>query len=323
MEDEALTVGRSTARTWASIAIATFCLNACSPDRGTSQTVSVKVCSPEIGFAQIKGGEFRMGSDNHYPEEAPANSRTADSFSIKRTEVTNFEFSEFVSATGYITGAERIPDATMHPDIPVEHLKPGSAVFISPKQTGLRQWWHFVEGANWRNPEGPGSTIDHRMNHPVVHVSFEDALAYAEWVGADLPTEIEWEYAARGGLGGADYEWGDHPPNDQAPKANIWQGAFPIENEGRDGYIGTAPVGCFASNGFGLYDMTGNVWEWTKDTFDENDENSGLVKGGSFLCAKNFCRRYRPAARQPQERDFSSSHIGFRVVQRGSQAEEY
>ncbi len=265
----------------------------------------------------IPGGVFAMGADDAYPEEGPVKRVEVAPFEIDAYEVTNARFAAFVEATGYVTVAERGPDPASHPDLRPEDIVPGSAVFSPPTAANPGAfWWRFVEGASWRAPEGPGSGIDGRMDHPVVHVAYEDARAFARWAGGDLPTEAEWEYAARGGLAGARYEWGDAPPEAGPAKANTWQGFFPFEDTGGDGFQGAAPGGCFPPNGYGLYDMTGNVWEWTHGQYDRGDANSGLVKGGSFLCSENFCQRYRPAARQPQERDFSTSHIGFRVVYR-------
>lgn len=271
-------------------------------------------CSPLIGNVVLAGGSFNMGEAEAYPEESPVRSVTVAPFAIDRTEVTNARFAAFVEETGYTTEAERAPDPAMHTDIDPELLVPGSAVFIPPTISGRRQWWQFIEGASWRHPEGPGSTISDRMEHPVVHVSHADAAAFAVWAGGMLPTEVQWEYAARGDLSGARYAWGDETPHQGSAKANTWQGFFPVENTERDGHFGTAPVGCYPTNGYGLYDMTGNVWEWTDDALANDDANSGLIKGGSYLCSDNFCRRYRPAAKHPQERDFSTSHLGFRLV---------
>lgn len=263
----------------------------------------------------LSGGSFMMGSKKFYREEAPVREVFVDPFEIDAHEVTNRQFKAFVDATGYVTLAERPPDPALHPDIPADRLAPGSAVFVMGGDDRDAGIWEFREGANWREPLGPGSGLDGKMDRPVVHVAYEDALAYADWAGGDLPTEAEWEYAARGGLDGADYAWGDVEPDDMpAPPANTWQGIFPFINMGTDGYAGLAPVGCYAANGYGLYDMMGNVWEWVKDA--DPDRNQGLIKGGSYLCAENFCRRYRPAARYPQELDFSTNHIGFRVVYR-------
>jgi len=253
-----------------------------------------------------------MGSDRAYPEEAPDREERVDDFRMDAHEVTNRQFAEFVAATGYVTVAERDPDPSLHPEIPADALVPGSAVFIAPEDTG-EAWWHFVPGASWTHPEGPDSSVDGREDHAVVHITYEDALAYADWAGGDLPTEAEWEYAARSGLDGATYEWGETPPDQGPVRANTWEGLFPIVNTERDGYLGTAPVGCFPANDYGLYDMTGNVWEWVRA---DAGANVGIIKGGSYLCAENYCRRYRPSARHRQEKDFSASHIGFRVVYR-------
>lgn len=273
-------------------------------------------CLGQLDRVALPGGDFQMGSEAGYPDEAPVRTVSVRPFEIETLEVTNRRFAEFVRETGYVTLAERAPDPAQYPDIPEKMLVAGSAVFVSPADTRRRNWWQFTAGANWRQPEGPGSSIENRMDHPVVHIAYADALAFAQWAGGDLPTEAEWEYAARGGLYGAQYEWGDNPPTSDRPRANTWQGIFPIVNTQADGYERTAPVGCFDPNGYGLFDMTGNVWEWTSDFYGDESPNSGLLKGGSFLCSENFCRRFRPAARQEQERDFSASHIGFRVVYR-------
>ena len=292
-------------------------LAACEADR-TAADVAVQ-CAPAMKTTvaervALPGGEFSMGDARGYPEERPVRTVSVEPFAIDRTEVTNRRFREFIDATGYVTLAERRPDPLLHPDIPPERLVPGSAVFVAPLGSGSPQWWRFVEGAHWRAPEGPGSSIQDRLDHPVVHIAYEDARAFARWAGGALPTEAQWEYAARGGLASARYEWGEEHPDKGAPKANTWQGAFPLQNSGADGFVGTAPVGCYAANGFGLHDMTGNVWEWTSTQFNPEDDNAGTIKGGSYLCAENYCRRFRPAARHPHERDFSTSHVGFRVV---------
>lgn len=294
---------------------ASLFLVSCAP-AGTSSLDPAPACASQPATASLPGGNFAMGEDNAYVEERPVREIRVAAFSIDTVEVTNARFARFVDATGYITDAERAPDPGQHPDIPPEALVAGSAVFISPLLSGSPQWWQFVEGASWRQPEGPGSSIAARMDHPVVHVSLRDARAFAAWAGGDLPNEAEWEYAARGGLSGETYEWGAQAPDEGPVKANTWQGAFPMENEARDGFPGTAPAGCFQANGFGLHDMTGNVWEWTSDPYTLGDPRSGVIKGGSYLCSPNFCQRYRPAARQPHERDFSTSHIGFRLVYR-------
>ncbi len=258
----------------------------------------------------LPGGVFAMGSNEAYREEAPVREVETGPFRMDAHEVTNRQFSAFVEATGYVTTVETKPKPEDNPGIPPELLTAGSAVFV-----GGRAPWKFVEGAYWRAPEGPGSSIDNRMDHPVVHMTYADAEAYAAWAGGDLPTEAEWEYAARGGLDGARYEWGDTPPDktDQ-PRANTWQGLFPVANTTHDGFDGSAPVGCYAPNGYGLYDMTGNVWELVKG--HAPSALFGIMKGGSFLCAENFCRRYRPSARHDSEVNFSASHVGFRLVYR-------
>lgn len=291
-------------------------ISGCTQLEEDNQLTERATCQAEPARVTLAGGEFRMGSEDGYVEERPTRMAVVGAFAIDTLEVSNADFAKFVEETGYITTAEREPDPALHPNIPAESLIPGSAVFVSPLISGQPSWWQFTPGANWRAPEGPGSTLEGRMDHPVVHVSYLDAQAYADWAGGDLPTEAEWEYAARGGLHAARYAWGDEPPHTGAAKANTWQGMFPVENTESDGFVGTAPGGCFAENGYGLFDMTGNVWEWTQGQFDPRSDNSGLIKGGSYLCSDNFCQRFRPAARQPQDRDFSTSHIGFRVVYR-------
>lgn len=282
------------------------------------------------GMTWIEGGTSIMGSDAHYSEERSAHQVSVDGFWIDRLEVTNADFARFVDATGYRTVAERGLDADAYPNVPAALRQPGSMVFVMP--TGLhdmrdvRQWWRFVPGADWQHPTGPDSSIAGNENHPVVHVAFEDAEAYARWVGRRLPTEVEWEYAARGGLGGQPYTSGAEAVPDGQHHANTWQGVFPVVDEETDGFHGTAPVGCFPPNGYGLYDMAGNVWEWTVSRYTPghgigavpSDDGSGLsrqvIKGGSWLCADNFCGRYRPSARQPMEAATGASHIGFRTV---------
>lgn len=272
----------------------------------------------ESGSALIPAGTFKMGSEAFYPEEGPVREIELPAFRIDVHEVTNRQFSEFVNETGYITNAERKPDPALHPDIPVDQLVAGSAAFKLSFDSKVAGRWHFIPDANWRQPEGPGSSIEGLMDNPVVHIAYADALAYAKWAGGDLPTEAEWEYAARGGLESAQYSWGDvAPDNMPTPMANTWQGVFPLLNTAKDGFYGSSPVGCYELNGYKLADMTGNVWEWVKQDDPANQaKNLGLVKGGSYLCAENYCQRYRPAARHPQELDFSTNHIGFRVVYR-------
>ena len=294
------------------------------------------------GEVQIAGGEVILGAAGLHPEEGPPRAVAVGPFSIDRTEVTNDQFAEFVAATGYVTMAERAPDPDLYPGVPPEALKPSSLVFVGAdaKADGdPAHWWRVVDGANWRHPEGPDSSIRGLGRHPVVHIGYEDALAYARWRGRDLPTEAEWELAARGGLQGKTYEWGDTPPVPDAPRANTWQGVFPAVDTADDGYRAqTAPVGCFAPNGLGLSDMSGNVWEWTRDWYLPGHEHGDtgpdadlaidpadgtpkhVIKGGSFLCSDDFCLRYRPAARQAGPPDTGSSHIGVRTVRRGQEA---
>jgi formylglycine-generating enzyme required for sulfatase activity len=291
----------------------------------------------------IGGGEFAMGSDDHYPEERPAHRVSVDGFWLSRTAVTNREYAAFVSATRYQTVAERPLDATQFPGAPEENLVPGSMVFTGTSGPvdlrHLSQWWAWTPGANWRRPFGPGSSIGNRAEHPVVHVAYEDALAYAEWTGSRLPTEAEWEFAARGGRDGLQFTWGNEPEPQGKRLANYWHGEFPWRAQA--GYGSTAPVGSFPANDFGLYDMAGNVWEWTADWYEAHDSAPGccmpdnprggteassidpaeqfavprkVVKGGSFLCADSYCQRYRPAARRAQMVDTGMSHVGFRCA---------
>jgi len=304
---------------------------------------------PAPDMAWIAGGRFRMGSAEHYPEEAPAHRVGVDGFWIDRHTVTNREFASFVRDTGHVTMAERRPDPAQYPDARPGTLAPGSAVFVAPKHSvdlhDPYQWWRWVPAADWRHPQGPGSSVRGLPDHPVVHVAWDDACAYAAWAGKDLPTEAEWEYAARGGLDGQPYAWGAEFTPGGRHLANTWQGEFPIRNTGADGYEGTAPVGSYPANGYGLLDMIGNVWEWTVDWYGEHrppasgccvvdnprggfqetshDPAAGgvaiprkVAKGGSYLCAPNYCRRYRPAARMAQAVDTSTSHLGFRCVAR-------
>lgn len=257
----------------------------------------------------IEGGSFTMGESPRYTEEGPPREVKVEGFWISQTEVTNAQFARFVAETGYVTTAEQAPPTL--PGAPPEMLQPGSAVFRVPTQEN-RNWWHWVAGAQWRNPAGPGSSIDGLDNDPVVHVTLEDARAYAEWAGLVLPSEEQWEYAARAG-GPAKPQ-----PVDASgrPLANYYQGAFPARDLGEDGFTSRAPVGCFAANAFGLHDMIGNVWEWTESADDSSP--TAIVKGGSYLCADNYCARYRSAARQYQELDLGTNHIGFRVVRLGN-----
>jgi formylglycine-generating enzyme required for sulfatase activity len=307
-------------------------------------------------MAWIPGGPFTMGSDRHYPEEAPAHLVDVDGFWIDAAPVTNAQFEAFVEATGYVTTAERPADPAAYPDADPVLLAPASAVFVPPPYPvdlgDPYQWWSYVPGADWRHPGGPGTSLRERRDHPVTHVAWADALAYAQWAGKQLPTEAEWEYAARGGLPDSEYAWGDEFNPGGKHMANTWQGRFPHENLRLDGYDGTSPVGAFPANPYGLHDMIGNVWEWTSDWYAahgrlapnsptccgtpaprvnpaDGTESDSLapgqaylriprktMKGGSHLCAPNYCRRYRPAARLPQPVDTSTCHLGFRCVMR-------
>src|SRR6185312_5467426 len=303
------------------------------------------------GMTWIPGGTFAMGSDDFYPEERPVHRVTVDGLWMDEKPVTAAEFRRFVRETSYVTVAERPLDPADYPDADPDLLVPGSLVFRATAGPvaldDYRNWWAYVPGAHWKRPGGKGTTINGRDNHPVVHVAHEDAEAYATWAGKELPTETEWEYAARGGLEGAVFAWGDEHFPDGNVMANSWQGEFPWQNLKLDGYERTSPVGSFPPNGFGLYDITGNVWEWTSDwyvprhpdevaspccvpsnprvTSPDQSYNPGqpgdhiprrVIKGGSHLCAPNYCLRYRPAARQPQMIDTSMSHLGFRCIVR-------
>jgi sulfatase modifying factor 1 len=283
------------------------------------------------GMIWIQGGSFLMGSDDAYPEEGPVHREHVSGFWIDPFPVTVREFRRFVKATGHVTVAERPPDAADYPHADPALLVPGSLVF-QPTRGPVdlddhRAWWAYVPGADWRHPEGPGSDVYSRARHPVTHVAHADAVAYADWAGRALPTETEWEYAARGGLDGARFSWGDDEFPGGEAMANTWQGEFPWQS--LDGFRGTSPVGTYPPNGYGLYDMTGNVWEWTCDRYGDG-ESAGccgpgadgemfprnVIKGGSHLCAPNYCFRYRPAARQAETVDTSTCHLGFRCIVR-------
>jgi len=272
------------------------------------------------GMIKIAGGEFQLGSERGYADERPLQAMKIDSFWIDRTEVSNAQFAAFVAATGYVTEAEKTG---------------GSAVFRAPEPTEGKvvegSWWHLVKDANWRHPEGAGSDIIGREHEPVVDVTYADALAYAHWLGRELPTEAQWEFAAKGGRNN---EQSDHSLRDAKghPLANFWQGLFPISNSDEDGFPGRAPVGCFAANPYGLHDMVGNVWEWTTDTYSErrgapvnlDDQLTAIpargtaprqvIKGGSYLCSADYCVRARASSRQPEEADLPASHLGFRTI---------
>jgi sulfatase modifying factor 1 len=306
------------------------------------------------GMVWIGGGEFSMGTDSDlgWPDEKPAHRVRVDGFWMDETDVSNARFRKFVDATGYVTTAEKPPDVEEimrqsppgTPRPPPEKLVPGALVFQptrGPVDTrDCSQWWHWTLGANWRHPEGPGSTIETRQDHPVVHVSWDDAVAYAEWAGKRLPTEAEWEFAARGGHEGKTYAWGDEPFSEEKPQCNCWQGEFPCKNTAKDGYERTSPVKSYPPNGYGLYDMAGNVWQWCSDWYDHdlygkragqsvivNPAGPGrsfdpsqpfaplrCQKGGSFLCHPSYCGRYRPSARHGCTPDTGMSHAGFRCV---------
>jgi sulfatase modifying factor 1 len=302
------------------------------------------------GMVRIPAGTFLMGSDVHYPEEAPAHKVSVNGFWMDVHAVTNAEFKRFVDATHYVTLAEKPANAADYPGAKPELLAPHSVVFRKTAgpvdMRNAYNWWTYVAGADWRHPRGPGSSLQGLWQHPVVHVAFEDTEAYAKWVGKDLPTEAEWEFAGRGGLEGAPYVWGEDYMPGGKPMANTWQGEFPHQNLLEDGFEWTAPVGSFPPNGYGLHEMAGNVWEWTTDWYQEHgkiqyacctldnprggkpDESLDprtpdvriprrVMKGGSYLCAPNYCQRYRPAARMAQPIDTSTCHLGFRCIVRG------
>ncbi|HUR93295.1 MAG TPA: formylglycine-generating enzyme family protein [Gemmatimonadales bacterium] len=294
----------------------------------------------------IEGGSFLMGSDEFYPEERPVHQVAVDAVRMDTYPVTVTDFRDFVEDTGWVSMAERPPDPGAYPGVDPALLVAGSLVFRRPPhRVSLRDprvWWMYVPGACWHRPEGPGSSIEGREDHPVTHVVYQDAEAYARWAGADLPTEAEWEFAARGGLEGARFVWGDEAAPGGRRLANTWHGEFPWQNIAADGFQGTSPVGAFPPNGYGLYDMAGNVWEWTADFFTSHRVDPGakpcciprnprmddpgaaaipsrVLKGGSHLCAPNYCLRYRPAARSAQAVDSSACHIGFRCVVRSGE----
>ncbi|MEM9456088.1 MAG: formylglycine-generating enzyme family protein [Myxococcota bacterium] len=306
---------------------------------------------PDQDMVWIPGGTYEMGSQTPgYPEEGPVHTVTVSGFWMDKYLVTNRQFKQFVEATGHVTFAEKPPKAEDYPNAAPEVLVAGSAVFIKPDRPVDPRtlcWWSHVPGANWRHPRGPQSSIDGHEDHPVVHLVPEDIRAYAEWAGKELPTEAEWERAARGGLNGATFAWGDELSPNGKPMANIWHGRFPHQNL-KSHPPGTEPVGRYPANGYGLYDMIGNVWEWTSDWYRERhpanpakacctprDPRGGseadsydtnvpasdqkprkVLKGGSFLCAPNYCTRYRPAARHPEAVDSPTNHIGMRMIVR-------
>ncbi len=287
--------------------------------------------NPHPGMRWVPGGSFDFG-DTLYPEEQPLRRVSVEGFWIDRTEVSNAQFAEFVDATGHLTDAERVVDAQRNPGLPPEMRKPGAVVFVMPGATSghanITQWWRYVPGANWRHPGGPHTSIAGRAAYPVVAVTYADALAYARWKGRALPSEAQWEWAARAARPLA------AGSREQPADANTWQGLFPVHNSADDGFIGLAPVGCYPANALGLFDMIGNVWELTADAWTANhaEQHGGavpqaargmrlaaapaqrVIKGGSFLCAPSYCMRYRPGSRQPQEDDLGVSHVGFRTI---------
>lgn len=315
-------------------AVLLFALLLAACGDGGARSAAVTQCLADAGGdVAIPGGTMMMGARGQMPGEGPPRRVTVKPFRIDRTDVTNAEFAAFVKATGYVTRAERGP-------------QPSSLVFVGAGD-GVdlgdpSEWWQIVPGADWRHPTGPDSSIEGLGALPVVQIAYEDALAYAQWRGRDLPTEAEWEFAARGGLDGAMYVWGEERPSEGRAKANTWQGAFPLEDKGGDGFrAAPSPVGCFPANGYGLYDMAGNVWQWTSDvwqgdlyqspedapataSYDPADPyaTQRVIKGGSFLCADNYCLRYRPAARTAASAGDGASHIGFRTVLRDGHQQE-
>ncbi len=326
-------------------------LTVADPDGGVVGPRPVPGDAPTPNLLWIPGGTFRMGSDEHYAEERPVHRVTVDAFWMDRYPVTNERFAKFVEATGHVTFAEIPPKAEDYPGALPEMLYAGSLVFVKPSgpvdRRNIGNWWQYVRGADWRHPQGVGSSLEGRAQHPVVHITFADAEAFAKWEGKELPTEAEWEFAARGGLDGAAYAWGDDLLLDGKHMANTWQGEFPWDNQLEDGFEGTSPVGAFPANGYGLHDIIGNVWEWSTDWYvpghpaeepkaccipsnprgpkaeDSIDPRQPeipiprkVLKGGSHLCAPNYCRRYRPAARFPEPVDTSAAHVSFRCIVR-------
>jgi len=346
-------IGRMTNQSWVFILLAMLSIAGCQNPKSQTSSPLTHVEAPE-GMVRIPAASYRQGgkTDQAYPNEQPAHEVQVSAFWMDATEVTNQQFLSFVEATGYQTTAEKkldwdelknqAPPGTPPP--PDSLLQPGSLIFSqTDAPVDLRRydlWWEWTVGAHWKQPDGPGTSLDGLMNHPVVHISHDDARAYCQWAGKRLPTEAEWEWAATGGNADNKYPWGSGQINDAFDKANFWQGLFPYQNTLKDGYLGSAPVKSFPANGFGLYDMAGNVWEWCSDLFDSNyyrslygqtainpqgpirssDANdpyntrSYAVKGGSFLCNDEYCSGYRVARRLGKDADSSSSHTGCRCV---------
>jgi formylglycine-generating enzyme len=315
-----------------------FCIPLFSQNNGNDLNREVSCDEPREGEVWIEGGEYVLGEDQAYEEEKPQHKVSVKGFWIDEHEVTNNQFEKFTKETGYVTVAERVPDTSLLPDLP-EHMKiPGSVVFTPPKMgVNIVNWWQYVPGANWKNPLGPGSSIEGKGNYPVVHVAFEDALSYAKWADRDLPTEAQFEIAARNKLANSFYSGGDSLLTDGRYTSNTWQGLFPVHNSIDDGFEGIAPVNCYPPNNYGVHDLIGNVWEWTQNwykprhnpqdsmnpvgpdkvtSFDPNNKGFPVkvIKGGSFLCARSYCKRYRPAARHAQDTGLGTQHIGFRTV---------
>ncbi len=322
-----------------------------STENSTINNEEASLIPPSGNMIWIPGGSFMMGSNNHYEEEAPAHKVTVDGFWMDTYELTNAEFKKFVDETGYITFCEKPPNPDDYPGALPEMLVPASVVFRKPDHRvdtrDYFNWWTYIPGANWKHPFGPDSSIEDKDNYPVVHLAYEDVEAYAKWAGKEIPTEAEWEFASRGGLDEKEYAWGDEMYPDEKAMANTWQGEFPHENILTDGFELMAPVGSFPPNGYGLYDIIGNVWEWTTDWYQQHNKfvNSccsdinprggvpetsidprtpdiliprKVMKGGSYLCAPNYCRRYRPAARMAQPIDTSTCHLGCRLIVRST-----
>ncbi len=321
------------------LAVAWFWRGSANPSVASSETLSCTLpvesnAALHPGMVWVPSGSFEFG-DTLYPEEGPVQKVAIKGFWMDRTEVTNDAFAAFVKASSYVTVAEREVDPALHPQLPPDMQKPGAVVFVMPNDLNgkgqITQWWRYIPGANWRHPRGPNTSIDGRGAFPVVAVTYEDAKAYAQWRGRTLPSEAQWEWAARAGKSERDLD------RQQPLQANTWQGIFPVRNSADDGYAGLAPVACYAANALGLFDMVGNVWELTKDVYQPQhthiqtevadqlalptpkgvraaDQIQRVIKGGSFLCAPNYCMRYRAGARQPQDEDLAASHLGFRTI---------